>query len=203
MDDFDLGVLRRIVHGFFHDNKILTVAKINRRFDDDDKLSSVNKATLNRMLKKLGLRFKCRFRNCRLIETANIVLWRCQCLRKIQALRRQRRPIFYTDETGVNSGHTHSRVSADVTVIYAREANHSGISTGFKKPSGKAGKVIVRHVGNKNGFSDGAGEVFRAEKASGDYHEEISFYFTFIYLPQQRLLRTHYIRWAAVNGNTI
>lgn len=98
---------------------------------------------------------------------------RRQYLRQIAELRRQGRPIFYTDETWVNAGHTRSRVWIDVTIQSAHEARRTGLSTGLQNSSGKGGRLIVTQCGSEHGFVDGAAEVFRAKKSSGDYHEKM------------------------------
>lgn len=43
----------------------------------------------------------------------------------------------------------------------------------MKNPSGKGERLIITHCGNEQGFVDGAGEVFRAWKGTGDYHQEM------------------------------
>ncbi|XP_077531207.1 uncharacterized protein LOC144143311 [Haemaphysalis longicornis] len=129
---------------------------------------------MHRMLKKLGFRFKKRSRNELLIEATQIVQWRCKYLREIQELRSQNRNIFYMDETWVNASHTTSRVWVDETVESYDQAKRRGLSTGLENPSGKGGRLIVIHCGNENGFVEGAGEVFRANKGTGDYHDEMN-----------------------------
>ncbi|XP_077531208.1 uncharacterized protein LOC144143312 [Haemaphysalis longicornis] len=129
---------------------------------------------MHRMLKKLGFRFKKRSRNALLIEATHIVQWRCKYLREIQELRSQNRNIFYMDETCVNASHTTSRVWVDETVESYDQAKRRGLSTGLENPSGKGGRLIVIHCGNENGFVEGACEVFRANKGTGDYHDEMN-----------------------------
>ncbi|XP_077498610.1 uncharacterized protein LOC144109685 [Amblyomma americanum] len=174
LDDFDLSVLRRVVHTFFQRGEIPTIAKVVAHFEEDETLPTVSAATMQRMLKKLGFRYKKRSRNAMLIEATHIVQCRRRYLRQIAELRRQGRPIFFTDETWVNAGHTRSRVWTDCTIQSAHHANRSGLSTGLQNPSGKGGRLIVTHCGSEQGFVEGAAEVFRAKKNSGDYHEEMN-----------------------------
>ncbi|KAH6948087.1 hypothetical protein HPB50_022812 [Hyalomma asiaticum] len=116
LDDFDLSVLRRVVHGFFEKGEIPTIAKVVQRFKEDETLPTVSTRTMQRMLKKLGFRYKKRSRNALVIEATHIVQSRRRYLRQIAELRRQGRAIFFTDETWVNAGHTRSRVWIDGTV---------------------------------------------------------------------------------------
>ncbi|KAH9378905.1 hypothetical protein HPB48_011130 [Haemaphysalis longicornis] len=174
LDNFDLSVLRRVVHSFFERNELPSVPKLTEYFRNEDDLPTVAPVTMRRMLNKLGFRFKKRSRNALLIEATHIVQWRCKYLREIQELRSQNTNIFYMDETWVNAGHTTSRVWVDETVESYDQAKRRGLSTGLENPSGKGGRLIAIHCGNENGFVEGAGEVFRAKKGRGDYHDEMN-----------------------------
>lgn len=166
-------MLRRVVHSFFRRNETPTVAKLARHFELDDKLPSVSVATMHRMLTKLGFKYKKWSRNALLIEATHIVQWLCKYLRQMSELRRQKKNIFYTDETWVSIGHTVGQVWVDTNVTSTREAKHSGLSTGLRNPTGKGGRLIVTPCGNANGFVPGAGELFCARKGMGDYHDEM------------------------------
>ncbi|KAH6945723.1 hypothetical protein HPB50_009718 [Hyalomma asiaticum] len=174
LDDFDLSVLRRVVHGFLEKGEIPTIAKVVQRFKEDEMLPTVSTTTMQRMLKKLGFRYKKRSRNALLIEATHIVQSRRRYLCQIAELRRQGRAIFFTDEAWVNAGHTRSLVWIDGTVQSTYEARRSGLSAGLRNPSGKGGRLIVTHCGSEHGFVEGAAEVFQATKSSGDYHKEVN-----------------------------
>ena len=45
-------------------------------------------------------------------------------------------------------------------------------TAGWKRPSGKGGRLTVLHAGTENGWVGGAELVFRAKASSGDYHNE-------------------------------
>ncbi|KAH6927694.1 hypothetical protein HPB50_007286 [Hyalomma asiaticum] len=78
-----------LVHGFFEKGKVPTIAKVVQRFKKDETLPTVSMATIQRMLKKLGFRYKKRSRNALLIEATHIVQSRRRYLRQIAELRRQ------------------------------------------------------------------------------------------------------------------
>ncbi|KAG0437289.1 hypothetical protein HPB47_017509, partial [Ixodes persulcatus] len=141
------------------------VAKLARHIELNDKLLSVSVPTMHRMLKKLGFKYKKRSRNALLMEATHIVQWRCKYLRKLASFGDKRK-------TWVKAGHTVAQVWVDSNVTSAREAKRSGLSTGLQNPTGKGGRLIVTHCGNENGLVPGAGEVFRARKGTGDYHDE-------------------------------
>ncbi|XP_049268658.1 uncharacterized protein LOC125757264 [Rhipicephalus sanguineus] len=125
------------------------------------------------MLNDLGFAFRKRTRNSALLERDDIVAWRRKYLRTIREMRRQRRTIYYLDETWVNAGHTKGRVWTDTSVMTRQDAFRQGLSTGLRAPSGKGGRLIVLHAGSAEGFVDGAALVFRAKKGAGDYHTEM------------------------------
>ncbi|KAG0419475.1 hypothetical protein HPB47_004091 [Ixodes persulcatus] len=116
-------------------NDIPTAAELTRHFELDDELPSVSVATVHRMLKKLGLKYKKRSRNARLIEATHIVQWRCKYLRRMSELRRHKKNIFYINETWVNAGHTVGQVWVDTGVASGREAKRSGSPQDCRTPS--------------------------------------------------------------------
>lgn len=110
LDNFDLEVLRRTVYSFFHRNEFAIVSKLTRHFEEDSELLSVSTATMHRTLKKLGFQYRKWSQNALPIEAPHIVQSHCRYLHQIAELWCQCRPIFYTDETWVNTGHTSRQV---------------------------------------------------------------------------------------------
>lgn len=178
LDDFDLGMLRTIVHGFYLRNEAPTVAKLQRYIDQTSDLPSVSLATLHRMLRKLGFRYCKRSSSAHLIECPNIIRRRRKYLHQIKKYRQQKRSIYYTDETWVSAGHTKSQVWAHTTTG-ASEAKRSG--PGPKNLAAKGERLIITHCGSESGFVDGAAEVFRAKRHTGRIHREID--------------GPHYVKW--------
>ncbi|XP_072398233.1 uncharacterized protein [Diabrotica undecimpunctata] len=86
---------------------------------------------------------------------------------------REDRTIYYLDETWVNAGHTVDRVWTDMSITSARQAYVEGLSTGLKQPSGKGKRLIVLHIGSKNGFVENGLLLFESKK-NGDYHEDMN-----------------------------
>lgn len=70
---------------------------------------------------------------------------------------------IYIDETWINVGRTTNRVWVE-SIKTAEQAMRCAPSVGMKKPSGKESQVIVMHCGNDNCFTQGAGEIFHAQK---------------------------------------
>ncbi|KAG0428625.1 hypothetical protein HPB47_024412 [Ixodes persulcatus] len=57
--------------------------------------------------------------------------------------------------------------------VFFRGVGRETTSLGLKNPSGKGGRVIILHAGSDEGFVQGAAEVFRAKKGTGDYYQEM------------------------------
>ena len=45
---------------------------------------------------------------------------------------------------------------------------------GLNVPSGKGKRLIINHIGSKNGFLEGCGECFVGKKGTIDYHQEMN-----------------------------
>ncbi|XP_037505831.1 uncharacterized protein LOC119382183 [Rhipicephalus sanguineus] len=168
-DSFTLSALRRKVHQYYIRNKAPTAEKILSEVIGDTDMGlpkHLSVRTMRRLLNEIGFAFRKRKRNCALLERDDIIVWRRKYLRTIREMRKEKRAIYYRDETWVNAGHTKEKVWED--------AFRKGLTTGLCAPSGKGGRLIVLHAGSENGFVDGASLVFRAKKTvTSDYHSEM------------------------------
>ncbi|GFW68452.1 DDE_3 domain-containing protein [Trichonephila clavipes] len=81
-------------------------------------------------------------------------------------------PIYCLDETWVNEGHSETRVWQDTTIKSSYEASSSNLTVGLTAPKGKGRRLIIIHIGRKEGFVRYAADIFIGKK-SGDYHEEM------------------------------
>ena len=106
LDEFDLGVIRRIVHGYYARNEAFSLKKLQKQLKEEIAFS-YSISTLGFVLKKLGFRFKRRQRESIIHERSDLIAWRESFLRRIKELREKdpERQIVYTDETWLNSGH--------------------------------------------------------------------------------------------------
>lgn len=71
-----------------------------------------------------------------------------------------------------NLGHTCNYVWMDNDIKSSRQAFLGGLSSGLKNPQ-KGKRLIITHIGNEDGFLEGADWVFEAKKSDGDYHGEM------------------------------
>ena len=106
LDNFDVGVIRRIIHNLYRENispslkKILLQLKEKMNFPYD-------KTHLWRLLKKMGFGYEKRGRQRIISERPEVIVWRERYLRRIRKIREAdpERAIVYTDETWLNQGH--------------------------------------------------------------------------------------------------
>ncbi|GFW44305.1 DDE_3 domain-containing protein [Trichonephila clavipes] len=120
----------------------------------------------------MGFTFEKRKRQAVLLERHDIILWRRNYLRKITELREKNAPIYYSDETWVNEGYSETRVCQDTTIKSSYEASSSNLTVGLTAPKSKGRRLIITHIGSKEGFVRDAADIFIG-KNSGDYHEEM------------------------------
>ncbi|GFQ67084.1 DDE_3 domain-containing protein [Trichonephila clavata] len=120
----------------------------------------------------MGFKFEKRKRQVVLLERQDIILWRRNYLRKTRNLRQENAPIYYLDESWVNEGHSETRVWQDTTIKSSYEASSSNLTVGLTAPKGKGRRLIITHIGSKEGFVPDAADIFIGKK-SGDYHEEM------------------------------
>lgn len=172
-DDFELSCIRRKIHSFYLRNEIPTAAKVLSEVNSDDDLPTLTLRSFQRLLNSMGFIYSKRKQDNALIDRDDIILWRRKYLRAIKQLRKEGVPCYYLDETWINAGHTKTKVWQDTSIESSRQAFYSGLSTGLKAPSGKGGRLIMLHVGNENGFVEGALDLFQSKTKKADYHEEM------------------------------
>ena len=106
LDEFDLSVIRRIVHGHYARNENYSLKKLLNKLRDEIHFPYLI-TTLSFVLKMLGFKYKKRQRESIVHERADLVAWRESFMRRIKEIRKmsQTGEIVYTDETWLNAGH--------------------------------------------------------------------------------------------------
>ena len=106
LDNFDVGVIRRIIHNLYRENISSSLKKILLQLKEKINFS-YSKTHLWRSLKKMGFGYKKRGRQRMISERPEIIAWRERYLRRIRKIREAdpERAIVYTDETWLNQGH--------------------------------------------------------------------------------------------------
>ena len=105
---------------------------------------------------------KCRSKRKLLIKSQDIVTWHSRCLTIIKHLRSEGKPIFYLDETWVDSNLTFRKCwqSDDVFGICA-DANAGN-------------RLIIVTAGSRTGFLKDAALIYKAGSTVGDYHGQMN-----------------------------
>ena len=169
LDDFDLGVIRRIIRCFYMRNESPTIAKIlaelERKMDFPYK-----KSHLHSLLMKLGFKFKRRgMQRIIYCDRDDLVSWREKYLREIAKVRETepQREIVYMDETWINEGHRLQKEWVDLVTL--NKANrkllyNEGLTVGCTKTQvGKGKRLIITDAMTQNGPVDGGLWIFKAE----------------------------------------
>ena len=160
LDDFDLCVIRRIIHCFYLRNESPTIAKIlaelERKMD-----CLYKKSHFHSLLMKLGFKFK-RWGMERIIyERDDLVSWQEKYLREIAKVRETepQREIVYMDETWLNERHRLQKEWVDLVTL--NKANrkllyNEGLTVGCTKTQvGKGKRLIITDTMTPNGPVDG------------------------------------------------
>lgn len=117
------------------------------------------------------------------MESQAIVGKRSEFLRLIEHFRSRDWKIFYTDETWC--GANHSRQHGWVERVLPNQRDNydqyrgsvqetGGFRGGFVTFSGAGKRVIILHIGSKDGFLEGCMKCFIGKKGSTDYHDEMN-----------------------------
>ena len=115
LDDFNLGVIRRIIHCFYLRNESPTIAKVFKRKMD----FPYKKSHLHSLLIELGFKFKRRGMERIIYERDDLVSWREKYLREIAKVRETepQREIVHMDKTWLNEGHRLQKEWVDLVTL--------------------------------------------------------------------------------------
>ena len=106
LDNFDVGVIRRIIHNLYQENISPSLKKILLQLKEKMNCP-YGKTHLWRLLKKMGFGYEKRGRQRIISERPEIIAWRERYLRLIGKIRETdpERAIVYTDKTWLNQGY--------------------------------------------------------------------------------------------------
>ena len=181
LDNFDLGVIRRIIHNLYPENifpglrKILLQLKENMNFPH-------GKTHLWRLLKKMGVGYEKQGRQRIISERPEIIAWRERYLIRIRKTKEAdpERAKVYTDEKWLNQGHRTKRMGRPWNAQRKdlRSLHLSGLTVGCtKEMTGKGRKLIISDAMTESGPVRGALWMFKADskgKKSESKSKELS-----------------------------
>lgn len=158
-----LHCLREVIYKMYARKDKITVETIFRQFIEESPETKISKSSLYLGIKKMGFHFKKRDGRKQLLEMPGIRLKRILFLNKYHAAKSEKlfTPVFL-DETWIFSKSGDRRMWQDGT-------KHSD----FKK-TGSGTRYVIVHAGNKNGFVANASLIFKCNKKTGDYHDNMN-----------------------------
>ena len=169
LDDFDLGVIRRLIHQFYLRNESPTLDKILKELKEKMDFP-YGRSRLHKLLKKMGFSFKFRGKERLIYERSDIIAWRERYLRAIKKFRENNpdKDIVYTDETWLNQGHRTKKEWVDVESLKnlsRRQPGYNDLTIGCTKPStGKGARLIISDAMTDKGPVDGSLWIFKADQ---------------------------------------
>ena len=166
MDEFDLRVIRRIVHGYYARNENFSLKELLNKLRDEIHFP-YSITTLSLVLKMLGFKYKKRQRESIVHERADLVAWRESFMRRIQEIRKNEPDweILYTDETWLNAGHRIKKEWIDLEALQNHRrsiADHGTVSC-TKDLMGRGKRLIIVDCITENGPIPGALWTFSTE----------------------------------------
>ena len=169
LDEFDLSVIRRTVHGYFarNENLIFIEKSLNKLRDEIHFPYSIT--TLSLVLKMLGFKYKKRQRESVVHERADLValIMRESFMRRIQEMRKNEpdREIVYTDETWLNAGHRIKKEWVDLEALQnpRRSIADYGNVGCTRDVLGRGKRLIIVDCITENGPIPGALRTFSTE----------------------------------------
>ena len=118
LDNFDVGVIRRIIHNLYRENISPSLKKILLQLKKKVNFC-YGKTHLWRLLKKMGFGYEKRGRQRIISEKPEIIPWRERYLRRIRKIREAdpERVIVYTAETWLKKGHRTKKELVDLETL--------------------------------------------------------------------------------------
>ena len=168
LDNFDVGVIRRIIHNLYRENISPSLKKILLQLKEKINFP-YGKTHLWRLLKKMGFGYEKRGRQRIISERPEIIAWRERYLRRIGKIREAdpERAIVYTDETWLNQGHRTKKRWVDLEMLKEknlRSLRLSGLTVGCtKEMTGKGRRLIISDAMTETGPVRGALWMFKAD----------------------------------------
>ena len=168
LDNFDVGVIRRIIHNLYRENISPSLKKILLQLKEKMNFP-YGKTHLWRLLKKTGFGYEKWGRQRIISERPEIIAWRERYLRRIRKIREAdpERAIVYTEETWLNQGHRTKKELVDLETLKEknlRSLRLSGLTVGCtKEMTGKGRRLIISDAMTESGPVRGALWMFKAD----------------------------------------
>lgn len=174
IDDCDKSAIRRKVHSFWFNKELPTLPKVLSAINEDETLPNMKNTSLRKVLKSLNFKFIKRLTNSILTENSNLLIWRRKYLTSIRRFREEGRPIYYLDETWINTDNCLNKGKVNQPVTSNKITFSEGLSTNAQNPINKGKKLIILHIGSAAGFIPSGLLCFESKKTTSNYQDEIN-----------------------------
>ena len=159
LDEFDLGVIRRMMHSFYARGESPTLAKMHKKLKEEINFP-YQISRLRLVSKILGFQFKRKARESIIHERSDLIMWRERYLRRIKEIRENepKSEIVYTNETWLNSGHKIKKEWVDLEALEnpCRSLLEYGTVGTTKCSTGKGKRLVIVDCITENGPVPGA-----------------------------------------------
>lgn len=155
INEVDISIVRKMVHSLWSNRKLPTLDKILLLIKKDSTLPNTSRNSLNIILKRLN--FRKAKKNSLLIERSDVISWRRNYLRSIRKYREEGKPIYFLDDTYLNT-------TGNQTVTFL-----GGLSTDpTENPAGQEKRFYIQHIGSEEGFLPGGLLFFKLKNNTAD-----------------------------------
>jgi len=127
-------------------------------------LPNFSRTSLRKILNDLNFEYTKKNHISALTEKGNIVCWRQKYIEDIRYYRSRGRPIYYLDETLINTAEINSKPWVDNTIKSHRKTFIRGHTTGKNNLLDKDKLLNVVHIGSSEGFVIGGLLTFESKK---------------------------------------
>jgi hypothetical protein len=164
-DDFIRSSIRRKVYEFYFRNQTPTLNSILNAINKDP---NFKKSTLHVLLREIGFEYVKKGNWAIVIERADIVMWRHDCLVAMKIYRNKGMNVVYM----MNPGLTLEQLLRRCWKIRHCE-HHSRLFWQVFPPTARVPRFALVHTENENGFLPNAQLVFLCKKNTADAHDEM------------------------------
>ena len=169
LDEFDERYLSNLVLSSYRKDppQLPTLDLIYEQAMSNVNFPRMSKSTLWRRLRRLGFVCKKRNKKLQVYQRLDVVAMRHRYLRDIEHFRALGYKCFFQDESYCNANHTREYIwQLDDGSVKDSFIGHIRWTGGLKVPSGAGKRLIINHIGSKDGFLQNCEEVFEGKKGT-------------------------------------
>lgn len=158
-----MNSLRDIIYKMYASKQHVTLNSLKQRFEQEIPDFSCSAPSIGKWIHKIGFRFKKEDNRMHLMELQHIRMKRVEFLRQYTLHKSMQifQPVFI-----------------DETWVFGKGANRKSWQDGThattSKKTGEGTRYIIVHAGNSKGFINNASLIFKSNRKTGDYHDNMN-----------------------------